>query len=63
LTNAEADDHWPAWSPDGSFIAFTSDRSNRQKHEHEIYVMRAKGGEVRRITENEVWDIEPAWAP
>jgi TolB protein len=63
LTNFGADDQWPTWSPDGFFIAFTSDRSNRQKHENEIYVMRADGGDVRRITRNDVWDIEPAWAP
>jgi TolB protein len=62
LTDSEADDHWPAWSPDGFFIAFTSDRSNPPKHENEIYVMRADGSGVRRITRNGVWDIEPAWA-
>lgn len=63
LTESEAGDHSPAWSPDGSFIAFASDRSNPQAHENEIYVMTAVGDDVRRITQNAVWDLEPAWRP
>jgi Tol biopolymer transport system component len=61
LTESEADDRSPAWSPDGSFVAFASDRSDPQAHENEIYVMTANGDDVRRITQNKVWDLEPAW--
>jgi TolB protein len=61
LTTSEANDHSPAWSPDGERIAFTSDRSNRNGHENEIYVMAADGSDVRRLTANDVWDLEPAW--
>jgi TolB protein len=53
----------PAWSPDGRWIAFVSDRSDRDEHENEIYVMETNGDQVRRLTENEVWDLEPAWRP
>lgn len=63
LTESEANDSSPAWSPDGRLIAFTSDRSNPQTHENEMYVMAADGGDVRRITHNSVWDLEPAWRP
>jgi TolB protein len=63
LTESEADDGSPAWSPDARLIAFASDRSSPNEHEIEIYVMNANGDEVRRITENEVWDREPAWRP
>lgn len=63
LTESEANDGSPAWSPDGRFIAFTSDRSNPEQHENEIYVMTASGEDVRRVTENAVWDLEPAWRP
>jgi hypothetical protein len=28
-----------------------------------IYFMSAAGGDARRITKNDVWDLEPAWRP
>jgi Tol biopolymer transport system component len=61
LTTSEADDHSPTWSPDGRWIAFVSDRSNRNEHENEIWMVDADGGGLRRITTNDVWDLEPAW--
>jgi Tol biopolymer transport system component len=63
LTESEANDVSPAWSPDGSLVAFTSDRSDPEAHENEIYVMTATGDDVRRLTDNTVWDLEPAWRP
>lgn len=38
----------PKWSPDGSMIAFTS---NRKESRNQIYVMRTNGGEAEAITE------------
>jgi Tol biopolymer transport system component len=63
LTESKANEGSPAWSPDGDFIAFVSDRSNPEAHANEIYVMTASGDGVRRVTENTVWDTEPAWRP
>lgn len=63
LASSEAHDGSPTWSPDGSSIAFVSDRSNRQEHAYEIYVMSPSGDDVRRLTRNEVWDLAPAWRP
>ena len=62
LTESRADDRSPTWSPDGRHIAFTSDRSNPAEHENEIYVIEPDGGELRRLTANDVWDLEPDWS-
>jgi Tol biopolymer transport system component len=61
LTKSKADDQSPAWSSDGSEIVFASDRSNQDNHELELYLLPANGGEPRRITRNDVWDLEPDW--
>jgi Tol biopolymer transport system component len=58
LTNHPADDWDPNWSPDGSMIAFASDRDGNP----EIYVMNSSDGKnLRRLTENETIDEQPAW--
>jgi TolB protein len=49
----------PAWSPDGSRIAFTSNRDGNP----EIYVMNADGSNVRRMTNNPSIDVTPTWSP
>jgi tricorn protease len=51
----------PAWSPDGLWIAYLSDRTG----EYEIYVRAQDGsGEERRLTtDGQVWRFPPAWSP
>jgi TolB protein len=49
----------PAFSPDGSQIAFTSNRDG----DSEIYVMNRDGGNVRRLTNNNAIDSSPTWSP
>jgi TolB protein len=49
----------PAWSPNGRLIAFAS-RRDGPSH---IYVMRADGTHVRRVTHEKSDDDGPAWAP
>jgi Tol biopolymer transport system component len=56
LTNHAAFDQQPAWSPDGSKIAFVSQRDGNS----EIYVMHADGSNQTRLTDD---DANPAWSP
>ena len=51
----------PAWSPDGRWIAYLSDRSG----EYEIYVRAQDGsGDERQITtDGDVWRFRPTWSP
>ncbi len=48
-----------AWSPDGTRIAFTSGRFDRQ----DIYTMRSDETDVRQLTVNDTVDSMPAWSP
>jgi tricorn protease len=51
----------PAWSPDGQWIAYLSDRTG----EYEIWLRRSDGsGEERRVTrDGDVWRFPPLWSP
>ena len=49
----------PAWSPDG-----TQHRLHEQPRPHyQIYVMKADGSDVRRVTTNQERDDYAAWHP
>lgn len=69
LTRTRSLETNPVWSPDGRLIAFTSDRHvKRGKRERwgpdfELYVMRASGARLRRLTRNSVPDLVPNWQP
>ena len=74
LTRHAAGDYNPAFSPDGTRILFSSSRDTAVATStgaspgptylaSEVYVMRADGTGVRRLTRHERWDGAPAWAP
>jgi TolB protein len=53
----------PAWSPDGSKLAFVSNRPDaRGVRDEEIYVARADGTGVTRLTRLPGPDLSPAWS-
>jgi len=54
-----AEDRHPAWSPDGSKVAFDSDRNGNV----DIYVMNADGTDLIRLTDDPNRDQYPAWSP
>ena len=60
LTTAPGRDWLPLWSPDGSKIAFTSDRDGPG----EIFVMNANGsGQINLTNDPGAADGWPAWSP
>ncbi|MBN1430831.1 MAG: serine/threonine-protein kinase [Anaerolineae bacterium] len=59
LTDNAAEDVGPAWSPDGTQIAFASNRDGN----YQIYTMTADGQEQHRLTYNSRHDLSPSWSP
>jgi DNA-binding winged helix-turn-helix (wHTH) protein len=49
----------PAWSPDGSAVAYASNRDGNS----DIWVQPLAGGEPMRITASPEYDGQPAWSP
>lgn len=59
ITVGTGNDERATWSPDGTQIAFGSDRDG----DWEIYKVNAGGGTPTRLTINPAIDVYPAWAP
>ena len=63
--NTVVTDETPVFSPDGTKVAFTSNRKAPDgTTDSEIYVMNADGSSLPvRLTDNEVEDSDPDWGP
>ena len=58
ITNGQGNSRYPSWSPDGTKLAFASDRSGSWQ----VYVMNADGSGVVQLTSGGN-HIQPAWSP
>jgi Tol biopolymer transport system component len=59
LTTGTTHDGDPAWSPDGSRIAYASGTGD----DVDIWLMHADGSEPRRLTDSPGLDLNPTWSP
>lgn len=59
LTNGIGNSRYPSWSPDGTRLAFASDRSGTWQ----VYVMSSTGTGVTQVTSGSAAHIQPVWSP
>ncbi len=65
LTDLNQDDYNPAWSPDGSRIAFISSRVPANPYQsYHVFTMSPIGDDIRQITKGELQYFRaPVWSP
>ncbi len=61
LTSGPRSDTRPRWSPDGTALAFLSDRD--QPDTPQVYVLPVGGGEARRLTDQKGGVSDLVWSP
>ena len=56
----------PQWSPDGTRLAFVSNRSGKEYDEGrntDVWVISAEGGKLTKISDHDESDNQPRWSP
>jgi Tol biopolymer transport system component len=61
ITTGHGDDREPSISPDGTTIAFASDRAF--KGSYDIWTVNLATGALKQITSSDADEFEPAWSP
>lgn len=59
VKDATCRDHTPRWAPDGSKLAFISNRSGK----NQLWLIDAAGGEATQLTNHDEPVTEPVWSP
>ncbi|OLE54899.1 MAG: hypothetical protein AUG51_06065 [Acidobacteria bacterium 13_1_20CM_3_53_8] len=62
----EWNDSDPQWSPDGTKIAFVSDRTGHafdESRNTDVWVISAEGGRLTKISDHDESDESPRWSP
>jgi Tol biopolymer transport system component len=69
VTSSAGGDFRPQWSPDGQWLAFSSDRGSTNPkftfatlHSTELYVVRADGSGLKRVTQAGEFAGSPQWS-
>ena len=63
LTWGPFDDREPAWSHDGTRVAFSSDRGNPLGSDYNIWMLDTRSGDLTQLTKNPAEDFMPSWSP
>jgi dipeptidyl aminopeptidase/acylaminoacyl peptidase len=56
----------PQWSPDGTRLAFVSNRTGKEYEENrnsDVWVISASGGKLTKISDHDEADNQPRWSP
>lgn len=61
ISGAQNDNWLPAWSPDGNYVAFLSDRDGRGSAK--LWVWASKTGELRKISDAIIRGQQIEWSP
>jgi Tol biopolymer transport system component len=64
ITSNPAQDSYPAFSPNGKYIAFSSTRGNADgSFEHDIWKMKSDGSNPTQLTDDPAHNVGPNWQP